>query len=78
MFKNLKIQNSSARDLIAIVVISIWIGIAAIAAIVFLLGGLGYIDLKDFLQLWHDRFTWIVTLVLGYYFGSSSSNPRSG
>ena len=69
--KENKFQDTATRGRIATIVICIWLIVPAFAAIVWILGWLQLGDLDSFIAIWHKSFTWLVTLILGYYFGSS-------
>ena len=67
----------STRRIISIVVISIWIAVPAIVIIgvVFQFTSVEY---KEVLMFWHQLYSWIATLILGFLFGGKTTKNNNG
>ena len=65
-------HDSRIRGRIALLVLSIWLGVPALGVLAAIFGYLQLDDLKiNLFPMWHQYLTWLATLVVGYYFGAS-------
>ena len=65
------------RNAIALIVVVVWLGVPAVAGVAAVLGRIQIAFLtQDLLPVWHDYFTPVATLVLGFYFGDTSSGSK--
>ena len=64
-----------ARNRIAFIVVGGWMGVPALVVLAVLFGIIQSQDVREleFFQLWHDFYTPVATLVLGFYFGLPNS-----
>lgn len=62
-------HDSKVRGRIAVIVIIAWLIVPIAGALAVIGGWYDFASLKDeLLPMWHQYTTWIVTLVIGYYF----------
>ena len=70
-------QDSKTRGRIALLVISVWLGLLVLSVFATILGLLQTEDLKEIISMWHQILTPIASLVVGFYFGSPNKSGDS-
>ena len=70
--------KSQTRDFIAMFVVVLWLGVPSLAALAAVFGRVDFRLLtEDLLPIWHEYYSWVATLVLGFYFGAVTSGSSS-